>query len=70
MFPKGLANLRRLESKLAGWDENKTLDFGALGVDAFERRDNECSGFAGSVLCTGKDISASECDWDSFFLDG
>lgn len=70
MFPKGLANLRRLESKLAGWDENKTLDLGALGINALERRDDEGSSFSSSVLCTSKNISAGKCNWDCFLLDG
>jgi hypothetical protein len=69
VLSKRLAYLRCLESELPGRDKNQCLCFGALGVDAFEGRDDEGGGLSGAVLCSCKDVSSGEGYRDGLFLD-
>ena len=57
VLSEGLADLGCLHGKLSGGDEYQALDLGNLGIDLLEGGDDEGSGLAGSVLCTGEDVT-------------
>ena len=68
MFSKYFAHLGCLECKFTCWYEEKGLNFVLVDIDLLEGGDNEGCCFACTVLCTGKDITFRQGDWDGFFL--
>lgn len=68
MFSEDFTNLRGLESKFTGRDEEECLDLVLIDVDLLKGGYDKSSGFACAVLCTSKNISFGEGDGDGFFL--
>mmetsp|Transcript_1843 Transcript_1843/g.3218 ORF Transcript_1843/g.3218 Transcript_1843/m.3218 type:complete len:327 (-) Transcript_1843:1338-2318(-) len=65
-----LAHLRVLQSKLTGRYQDQRLDHVLLGVHLFQGRDQKRCGLSGSVLSTGKDVTACKRDGNCLFLNG
>ena len=70
MFPKRLADMRCLKCEFSRGDEDQSLSFRVLGIDAFQGGDDEGCGLSGTVLCASEDIPASESHGYCFFLNG
>ena len=70
VLAQSLAHLRSLKSQFSCRDQDQSLSLGAFRVDAFKGWDNKGGSLAGTVLCTGKDVSASERNGYRLFLNG
>lgn len=68
MFSKDFTDLGGLESEFTGGDEEECLYLVLIDVNLLKGGYDKSSGFAGTVLCTSKNITFGEGNGNGFFL--